>query len=66
MSSWRQRGLPVCKVIEDMLKEERAEVWADGVAAIIESLSVPTEEAIDLLAIPSDERSTLMEILSNT
>lgn len=34
MSSWRERGIPVCKVIEDMCNQEREEGRAEGRAEV--------------------------------
>lgn len=65
----------MCKVIEDMRKQERAEGFVEGrvegraegrldaIAAIMESLSVPAEKAMDLLKIPAKERKSFMEKL---
>lgn len=67
MSSWCQRGLPVCKVIEDMRKEERAEGGAEtllrNISALMRSLSVSAEKAMELLDVPVNERDKILKEL---
>lgn len=53
----------MCKVIEDMRKEERAETRLDDIVAIMESLAVPAEKAMDFLKIPAKDRASLMKKL---
>lgn len=61
----------MCKVIEDMRKQERAEGRAEGraeervdsITAIMESLSISAEKAMELLKIPAGEREKLIKML---
>lgn len=61
----------MCKIIEDMCREERAEGYSEGqfevalesVTALMDSLSVPADKAMDLLKIPANERGELLKKL---
>ena len=64
----------MCKVIEDMRKEERAEGRVEGraeglldnISALMKNLSVSAEKAMELLGVPAGEREGLLKKLPVT
>lgn len=60
----------MCKIIEDMRREERAEGGAEklleNISMLMKNLSVPAEKAMELLGVSESERQALLEKLPVT
>ncbi len=64
----------MCRAVETLVKENRMEAHQEGrveerldaIRALMESMAIPAEKAMQLLKVPETEWSKYKELLANT